>query len=71
MEFGCLEASLCENFGGEFHIVQYADDTLLIVPADARNLFNIKGLLRSYSDSTGLHVNFQKSFLPSANQCGE
>jgi hypothetical protein len=43
--------------------VQYADDTLLIVTTDARNLFNIKGLLRAYSDSTGLHVNFQMSFL--------
>jgi len=67
MEFGCPEASLCENFGGEFHIVQYVDDTLLIVPADARNLFNIKGLLRSYSDYIGLHVNFQKYFLMPSN----
>lgn len=32
------------------------------MPADARLLFNLKCILRSFSDSTGLHVNFQKSF---------
>ena len=47
--------------------MQYVDDTLLIVPADARILFNLKGLLRYFSDSTGLHVNFQKSFLVPIN----
>ena len=47
--------------------MQYADHTLLIVLADARILFNLKGLLRSFSDSTGLYVNFQKSFLVPIN----
>lgn len=46
---------------------QYADDTLIILPANARTLFNFKGLLRSFSDSTGLHVNFHKSFLVPIN----
>ena len=44
--------------GGDYPIIQYADDALLIVPVDARILFNLKGLLRSFSDSIGLHVNF-------------
>jgi len=47
--------------------VQYADDTLLILPGDTRVLFNLKGLLRPFSDSTGLHVNFRKSFLVPIN----
>jgi len=47
--------------------VQYVDDTLLILLDDARVLFNLKGLLRSFSDSTGLHVNFAKSFLVPIN----
>lgn len=54
---------LSDDFGGDFPIVQYADDTLLILPVDANVLFTFKGILRSYSDSTGLHVNFQKSSL--------
>jgi len=37
------------------------------MPGDARTLFNLKGLLRSFSDSTGLHVNFEKSFLVPIN----
>jgi hypothetical protein len=56
-----------DSFGGDFPIVQYADDTLLILPAEVRILFNLKGLLRSFSDSTGLHVNFSKSFLVPIN----
>ena len=60
-----------KNFGGDYPIVQYADDTLLILPAEARTLFNLKGLLRSVSDSTGLHVNFSKSFLVPINMTAE
>jgi hypothetical protein len=58
---------LADDFGGDFPIVQYSDDTLLIMPGDTRTLFNLKGLLRSFSDSTGLHVNFEKSFLVPIN----
>lgn len=38
---------------------------------DARTLFNLKGLLRTFSDSTRLHVNFTKSFLVSINMSNE
>lgn len=62
-----LKHPLADDFGGDFPIVQYTDDTLLILPGDARTLFNLKGLLRSFSDSTGLHVNFEKSFLVPIN----
>jgi hypothetical protein len=55
------------EFGGDFPIIQYVDDTLLILLGDARTLFNLKGLLRPFSDSTGLHVNFDKSFLVPIN----
>ena len=43
--------------------MQYADDTLLILPYEAKQLFTLKGLLRCFSDSTGLNVNFNKSYL--------
>ena len=45
----------------DFPIVQYADDTLLIMQADARQLFFLKSLLSSFADSTGLKVNYKKS----------
>jgi hypothetical protein len=68
---GVLKHSITENFGGDYPILQYADDTLLILPVDARVLFNLKSLLRSFSDSTGLHVNFNKSFLVPINLTNE
>jgi hypothetical protein len=37
------------------------------LPSNARVLFNLKGLLRSFSYSTRLHVNFRKSFLVPIN----
>lgn len=68
---GVLNHPLSNDFEDFFPIVQYADDTLLILPADARQLFILKGLLRSFSDSTGLNVNFQKSFLVPINVTAE
>ena len=41
----------------DYPVIQYANDTLLIMQADARQLFFLKALLRSFSDSTGLKVN--------------
>jgi hypothetical protein len=46
-----------------FAIVQYVDDTLLIMQVDARQLFCLKALLQSFALSTGLKVNFHKSCL--------
>ncbi|WVZ90116.1 hypothetical protein U9M48_036446 [Paspalum notatum var. saurae] len=53
--------------GGSFPIVQYADDTLLVMQADARQLFYLKALLNSFSASIGLKVNFGKSSLVPIN----
>lgn len=64
---GIIKHPLSDDFGGDFPIIQYADDTLLILPADALTLFNFKGLLRSFSDSSGLKVNFHKSSLVPIN----
>jgi hypothetical protein len=46
-----------------FPIVQCVDDTLLIMQANARQLFCLKALLQSFALSTGLKVNFHKSCL--------
>lgn len=57
---GLLQAPIPQA-DADFPIVQYAGDTLLIMQADARQLFFLKSLLRSFSDSTGLKVNYSKS----------
>jgi hypothetical protein len=44
-----------------YPIVEYADDTLLIMKADARQLIFLKSLLNSFAESTGLKVNYNKS----------
>jgi len=62
-QMGILKNPLTEDFGGNYPIIQYVDDTWLILSSSANNLFNLKRLLRSFSDSSGLHVNFSKSFL--------
>lgn len=45
----------------EFPIIQYANDTLLVLQADAKQLFFLKSLLQSFETSTGLKVNYSKS----------
>lgn len=56
-----------EEFPGDFPIVQYADDTLIIMQGDARQLMVLKSLLITFADSTGLQVNYDKSFLVPIN----
>jgi len=45
----------------EFPIIQYADNTILVLQADASQLFFLKALLHSFEISTGLKVNYRKS----------
>jgi hypothetical protein len=47
----------------DFPVIQYADDTLLIIPADRDQLLVLKDLLQKFSLSTGLKINYNKSQL--------
>jgi hypothetical protein len=58
---GILSYPLSHSHTTDFPIVQYADDTLLIMKASQRELFCLKGILQSFSQSTGLKVNYSKS----------
>ncbi|XP_066354452.1 uncharacterized protein [Miscanthus floridulus] len=51
----------------DFPIVQYADDTLMFLQADARQLVFLKAMLHSFAESTGLRVNYRKSQMYSIN----
>ena len=54
----------CTN---DFPIVQYADDTLIIMEAYSRQLMTLKALLYSFSESTALKVNYSKSVMVPIN----
>jgi hypothetical protein len=47
----------------DFPVIQYADDTLIILEGDVKQLFFLKSLLQNFSASTGLKVNYQKSMI--------
>jgi hypothetical protein len=59
---GLLNLPIPISFSADFSIIQYADDTLIIMEGDARQLLFLKSTLNSFSDSTGLRVNFNKSY---------
>jgi hypothetical protein len=56
-----IRLPLPNRCGQDFHIVQYADDTLLIMEACPKQLFFLKGILNTFAASTGLRVNYNKS----------
>lgn len=58
---------LGDSYGGDYPIVQYADDTLSVMPGDARQSIVLKSLLKTFADSTGLQVNFEKISLVPIN----
>ena len=41
----------------DYPVIQYADDTLIILPASQQELQTIKGILDSYARATGLKIN--------------
>ena len=45
----------------DFPIIQYADDTILLLEADVNQLLHLKGILQNFATSTGLVVNYAKS----------
>ena len=47
--------------GSDFPIIQYVDDTLLVMQACPNQLVALKGLLHEFAAATGLHVNYNKS----------
>jgi hypothetical protein len=51
----------------DFLILQYADDTLIFMQGDVNQLLQLKDILHSFAESTGLQVNFDKSFMVPIN----
>jgi len=51
----------------DFPVVQYADDTILIMEANVSQVTYLKGLLDTFASSIGLRVNFHKSSMVPIN----
>jgi hypothetical protein len=49
--------------GEDFPIIQYADDTLVVLPTNESDVIVFKEILNQYAAFTGLKVNFHKSSL--------
>lgn len=64
---GILPHPLGPDFGGDYLVIQYADDTLMVLPVDPVQLASLKGILETFALSIGLKVNFDKSFLVPIN----
>jgi hypothetical protein len=60
---GLLEYPLQLPHTMDFPVIQYADDTILVLKASQKQLFCLKGILQAFSQSTGLKVNHAKSCL--------
>jgi hypothetical protein len=65
------DSSLSADPSNDFPIIQYADDTILVMKASQRELFCLKGLLQSFTESTGLKVNYSKSQMIALNMSQE
>ncbi|KAG8100647.1 hypothetical protein GUJ93_ZPchr0013g35164 [Zizania palustris] len=63
---GVVKAPPCHHLD-DFPIVQYVDDTIVFLEATQWNVFALKALLNSFSASTGLKINFDKSCLVPIN----
>ena len=68
-----IDIPLENSFGLDYPIIQYADDTLLIMPADPSQIIRLKALLQKFS--TGVKVNYNKfALIPiniSPERCNE
>jgi len=67
LQMGLLRLPIPLICSSDFPVIQYADDTLIIMEGDVNQLFFLKSLLNSFSMSTGLRVNFNKSMMVPIN----
>jgi retron-type reverse transcriptase len=67
MNSGVMTRPLPRNANPDFPVIQYADDTIIILKADAPQLICLKGLMHAFSESTGLKVNYSKSCMMPIN----
>ena len=60
---GLLNSPIFLQATSDFPIIQYADETLINIEGDARQLFFLESVLNIFLESSGLQVNFIKSMM--------
>ena len=60
---GLLKSPIFLQATSDFPIIQYADETLINIEGDARQLFFLESVLNIFLESSGLQVNFIKSMM--------
>jgi hypothetical protein len=68
---GHLQLPIEQPAGEDYPIIQYADDTLAVIPATTQQINTMKCILQSYAISTGLKINFSKTQLIPINISNE
>jgi hypothetical protein len=58
---GLLRLPINLRYTSDFPILQYANDTLLIMEVNSQQLMALKSILNTFANSTGLKVNYAKS----------
>lgn len=64
---GHLKLPVPVNYSQDFPILQYADDTLVIMEVCSQQLAHLKQILDIYATSTILRVNYSKSMMVPIN----
>jgi hypothetical protein len=60
-DLGILKLPIQQGCGQDFPIIQYADNTIMVLEACQKQIFFLKAVLNSFAESTGLCVNYHKS----------
>jgi hypothetical protein len=60
---GLLRLPIPMQTNDDFPILQYADDTLIVLEGDTRHLTFLKSVINTFSEATGLRVNLKKSMM--------
>ena len=68
---GMISLPLDNNYGQKYPILQYADDTLIIMPADNAQISHLKTVLQSFTNSTGLKINYHKTSMVPINTAAD
>ena len=62
-----IQSPLIHQSCTDYPVIQYADDTFIIMPACPLQAAQMKKILTDYADSIGLRINFQKSMIVPIN----
>lgn len=67
MEANVIQHPLPSTSNLEFLVIQYADDTILILPAEHNQVMQVNNILKHYVAQTGLKINYSKYVLVPLN----